>query len=77
MAPLRLACPRDTGGWKVLDRAAGRLYLAPDGTGYRELRQVDGARPDVVLTYRRLTTGDTWLRALGPRQLAEWLDSRD
>ena len=70
-----VSCPKDTHGWRVINRTGDRgeqslLYLRPDGRGYRELRQVDGAKPDVVVTYRH-TSAVLWLRLLGPRQLAD------
>jgi hypothetical protein len=64
--------PRDTRGWRVVDPSAGRTWIDAEGTGYRQLRDVEGTEPDVVLTYD-FTPSRTLLRRLGPRQLAERL----
>ena len=76
-----LHSPSDTRGWKVVEGAAGRVYLSPDGTGYRELARVQredafAAKPDVVITYR-VTERETWLKQLGPRQLEDRLKGKE
>jgi hypothetical protein len=64
----RVQSPKGTKGWQVRDHNEGRTYVDASGTAYRELRQVDGAKPDVVVTYKMFPGKETWLRRLGPRQ---------
>lgn len=75
-----LHSPTDTRGWKVVEGAGGRCYIDPNGTGYRELAQVQrddkfAAKPDVVITYR-VTERETWLKQLGPRRLTDRLEGK-
>lgn len=74
--------PQDTKGWRVvrinrLGKGPLDLWLLPDGTGYRKLMQKDGpkgpARPDIIVRTPHITPRETWLRQLGPRQLADAL----